>query len=120
MDPCKIQNNQGSVQTSSYSLCRPSESTSNISIPVLKKIKLIHYCVVYEKGQYKKDFLIWKLILYACNKVVLGLLLVIVLTVLSNAQARSRKSTFVKNYNRIHSSQLSRKLGFVGEFNLVL
>ena len=50
----------------------------------------------------------------------LGLLLVIVLTVLSNAQARSRKSTFVKNYNRIHSSQLSRKLGFVGEFNLVL
>ena len=89
-------------------------------MPVLKKLKLIHYCVVYEKGQYKKDFLIWKLILYACNKVVLGLLLVIVLTVLSNAQARSRKSTFVKNYNRIHSSQLSRKLGFVGEFNLVL
>ena len=51
-------------------------------------------------GQYKIDSQNWTLILFACNMVVLGSLLVMMSTVFTKTEAESRKSIFRVETNK--------------------
>ena len=67
---------------------------------ITKDFRILGSPCTTRMGQYKIDSLNWTLILFVCNMVVLGSLLVMVSAVFCKTQAQSRKSIFRVEANK--------------------